>query len=91
VRIVDEALANIQRHADATTVRVSATKAGDQLLLTVIDNGRGFVPEHAHRGHGITGMLERAELLGGRLAIHSALGEGTQVRLFAPMASDDVD
>jgi len=91
LRIVDEALANIQRHADATTIRVSATKAGDQLILTVIDNGLGFAPEHTQPGQGMTGMLERAERLGGRLAIHSALGEGTQVRLLAPVTSDDVD
>ena len=89
VRIVVEALVNVHRHADATNVRVSATRAGDQLILTVVDNGRGFAADHTPAGQGITGMRERAELLGGRLAIHSAVGEGTQVRLFAPLSSAD--
>ena len=91
LRIVDEVLANVHRHADATTVRIAATRAGDELILTVVDNGRGFVAEHTQPGQGIIGMLERAELLGGRLTIQSAIGEGTQVRLFAPLTSDHDD
>lgn len=89
LRVVDEALANIRRHADATNVRVIAAIVGDQLILTIADNGRGFVPERTAPGHGITGMRERAGLLGGRLTIHSAAGEGTQLRLFAPLRADD--
>jgi signal transduction histidine kinase len=91
LRIVDEALSNVRRHADATTVRVAAVRAGDQLILTIADNGRGFDPEHTTPGHGITGIRERTEILGGRLTIHSAHGEGTQLRLFVPLQADDED
>lgn len=89
LRIVDEALANIRRHADATNLRVTAARAGEQLILTITDNGRGFDPARTARGHGITGMHERAEVLGGRLTIHSARGEGTQLRLMVPLQIDD--
>ncbi len=88
MRIVDEALTNVARHADATTVRVAAARVGEQLILTVADNGRGFDAEHTPHGHGVMGMFERADLLGGRLAIHSAPGEGTQIRVFVPLDAD---
>lgn len=89
MRIVDEALANIRRHADATTVRVWAARAASELILTITDNGHGFATERATGGHGLRGMRERAALLGGRLAVTSAPGEGTQVRLIVPLQDGD--
>jgi signal transduction histidine kinase len=83
LRILGEALTNARRHAEARRVRVRVWGANDRLCAEVADDGRGFVsaiaasPAH----NGITGMRERAELLKGRLEIHSAPGFGTRVRL----------
>jgi signal transduction histidine kinase len=57
------------------------------ITITVEDNGHGFVPGTPTEGHGLTGMRERAMVLGGRLDVTSALGDGTSVRLELPTAS----
>ncbi len=88
-RIVQEALSNVEQHADASRVRVGiqATHAG--VFLTVADDGVGFDPEkatdHGSNGHfGVLGMHERAALLRGRVRVDSAPGEGTVVRAHIP-------
>jgi PAS domain S-box-containing protein len=89
LRILGEALTNARRHAEAERVRVRAWGSSDGLGVEVSDDGRGFdtasprLPIH----RGITGMRERAELLNGRLEIHSEPGVGTRVRLEAPLAN----
>ncbi len=87
LRIVDEALHNVQKHADATRIRVRVSVRAETLILSVDDNGRGFNPSGSFSGHGLTGMRERAALLGGRLEIRSAPGDGTSVRLHLPVAT----
>jgi PAS domain S-box-containing protein len=88
LRIVGEALTNARRHAQAERVRVRVWGSSDGLWVEVSDDGRGFDTASPappiHRG--ITGMRERAELLNGRLEIHSEPGVGTRVRLEAPLA-----
>jgi PAS domain S-box-containing protein len=89
LRILGEALTNARRHAEARRVRVRVWGANDRLWAEVSDDGRGFVsaipasPTH----QGIRGMRERAELLNGRLEIHSAPGRGTRVRLDTPLVN----
>jgi PAS domain S-box-containing protein len=89
LRILGEALTNARRHAEAERVRVRAWGSSDGLWVEVSDDGRGFDTASPappiHRG--ITGMRERAELLNGRLEIHSEPGVGTRVRFEAPLAS----
>ncbi len=86
-RVVQEALANVARHAAASVVTIQAAWEDARLQLAVRDDGRGFVvPAALHdlagQGHfGLAGMQERAELIGGTLAVESALGEGTTVRV----------
>ncbi len=84
--VLSEALANVARHAAAgrATVRL-ACEEGD-VVLAVCDDGRGFDPAQAMpAGHyGLLGMHERARLMGGRLTVTSAVGQGTCVRLAAP-------
>jgi signal transduction histidine kinase len=84
VRVVDEALHNVLKHADATRIRVQAVLLADELHVTVEDNGRGFQDVAPADGHGIAGMRERAALLGGALEIRSAPGDGTSIRLVVP-------
>jgi signal transduction histidine kinase len=86
LRITQESLTNVRRHADATVVRVKAAVADGALVITITDNGRGFDPETArHGGLGVLGMEERARLIGGSLHITSAPSEGTTVALRVPL------
>ncbi len=86
-RIIQEALENIRRHANASQVEVKIHEEGDRLVFSVIDNGTGFQPGRlSHRGRslGLVGMRDRAELLQGKLRIRSGAGHGTQVILSIP-------
>jgi signal transduction histidine kinase len=85
-RIVQEALANAARHSGAAVAHVSIGMRDRNLSIMVSDEGRGFDPGVAiDPGIGIAGMYERAELLGGRLSLHSAAGRGTRVVLELPL------
>ncbi len=90
LRILQEALTNVRKHADATVVRVNAEVAERSFQLSIIDNGRGFRPEETSGdGLGVQGMKERARLLGGDLLVFSEPSGGTAVQLTVPI-SDNV-
>jgi signal transduction histidine kinase len=86
-RAVAEMLANVARHAEATTVRLRLHLVDGCLLIEVVDDGVGFDAEAAVRpGHyGIIGLRERARLTGGHFSIESAPGNGTTVQLRLPL------
>jgi signal transduction histidine kinase len=86
-RILQEALANIRRHAGATHVRVQLAQRGGQLSLSVTDNGCGFDPAAAGKpgAFGLAGMRERVDALGGVLDIDSAPARGTTLTLTIPL------
>ena len=89
LRILQEALTNVRKHADATVVRVSAEMTAGKLRITVIDNGRGFRPEETSGyGLGVQGMRERARLLGGDLHVSSEPSGGTAVQLDVPISGN---
>lgn len=79
-RIVQEALANARRHSGAHRVEVTLESDEDEIRALITDDGRGFEPEGARPGVGLTSMGERAVLIGGDLEIRSEPGVGTQVR-----------
>lgn len=83
-RIAQEALTNAVRHAHASEVKVSLLCADGGLLLSVADNGDGL-PVDVTAGGGLTGMRERAMLIGGALDIESIRGEGVEVKLRLPL------
>lgn len=85
-RIVQEALTNVLRYADASRVGVALAADGEMLTLAVSDNGCGFSPGAAS-GLGLVIMRERAQLLGGRFQIETAPGAGTTVRAQLPMTA----
>jgi signal transduction histidine kinase len=83
-RVAQEALENVTKHANATQVSVSLQQADGRLVLQVSDDGVGFSDESATASVqlGITGMKERAELIGAQLEIDSQADQGTSVRLY---------
>jgi signal transduction histidine kinase len=88
VSISREALHNVVKHAAATRVDIALERDAGQLLLLIIDDGRGFDPRTCRPGHfGLQSMRERAAAVGGMLAYTSADGAGTQVRVRIPQAT----
>jgi signal transduction histidine kinase len=87
-RTAQEALQNVAKHAAARSVQVRLYRQAGQAVLEVIDDGTGFDAAGPARpgptGFGLSGMRERAELLGGRLDLVTAPGRGTTVRLLIP-------
>jgi two-component system, NarL family, sensor kinase len=85
-RICQEALTNVARHAGAERATVRLVATPDRVRLAVEDDGSGFdaagVPEDRH---GIVGMRERAEVLGGTLEVRSEPGEGTRIEVTVPL------
>ncbi len=83
-RIAQEALINVERHAEANTVTVSWCCDHQQAALNVVDDGRGMAENNAGRvdSYGIVGMRERANSIGAALEIISRPGEGTTVRCY---------
>jgi PAS domain S-box-containing protein len=85
-RILQEALTNVMRHAEAHTVELKLTLEHGVLCMTVADDGQGFKPsEERPVSFGLVGMRERVLIMGGRLHLDSMLGEGTTLRVYIPL------
>ncbi len=94
-RTAQEALQNVAKHSRAQSVRIRLSAPPGRVMLEVTDDGAGFDPAAVRAarpgrggptGFGLSGMAERAELLGGKLELISAPGRGTTVRLVLPLA-----
>jgi signal transduction histidine kinase len=91
-RCAQEAVENTQRHANAKKVTVNLKSDGDNVVLQISDNGKGFEPQEADKEHlGIRGMRERVEMLGGTLAIESAKKQGTEIKVTLKRNHDQSD
>ncbi len=84
-RVVQEALHNCSRHADASMVRVTVRQEPHLIHLAVQDDGKGFEPRQ--RGLGLLGMEERVTHLGGEFQVESTPGHGTILNVVLPLAS----
>jgi signal transduction histidine kinase len=86
-RIVQEALTNVVRHADARHVSVVVTRKNASVSVVIEDDGKGFEPERAAEGGGVglLGMRERVQLLDGTLSVESSPGAGTTLVLDLPV------
>ncbi|MFE7598813.1 sensor histidine kinase [Streptomyces sp. NPDC057494] len=78
LRCTQESLANVRKHADASTVGVVLTQGPYAIELEITDDGRGFVVEES-RGFGLDGMRKRLDELDGELTVTSSVGDGTRV------------
>jgi PAS domain S-box-containing protein len=90
-RIAQEALANVERHSRATTVRVDLREVHGGCQVTITDDGRGFDPgtDGSKPGHlGLTSMRERAQIAGGWWRIFCPPGGGTVVEFWLPMTTE---
>lgn len=93
-RVVQEALTNVGRHADATRAWVTVLDAGESVLVEVADDGKGLEASRAMPrdeslgpgGFGMTGMQERADLVRGEIEVAERPGGGTVVRMTVPLA-----
>ncbi len=85
-RLFQEALTNIRRHANATLVQVSIKKDGDNIFLSVHDNGKGIVAGESEKpgSFGLISMRERVRSFGGKVAIDGVPGKGTTITVSIP-------
>lgn len=83
-RLVQEALSNVVKHADATRVEVHVARDGDDVRVRIEDDGRGFKRDVPTQGFGLVGMRERAALLGGHVSVASS-SRGTTVAAVCPV------
>jgi signal transduction histidine kinase len=89
-RVVQEALHNCEKHAEASQVRVAVRQVADQIGIEIEDNGRGLelntkgMPGR-NAGLGILGMRERAARVGGEITLESSPGRGTRISLQIPL------
>ncbi len=88
LRCTQESLANVRKHAGATSVDVVLTAHPYGVELEITDDGSGFVVEHS-RGFGLGGMRARLAELGGELTVTSSLGDGTRVLALIPTNAEE--
>jgi two-component system sensor histidine kinase UhpB len=84
-RMVQEQLNNIVKHAKATRVLIRLSIEGQDIVLTVADNGVGFDVSRHRKGVGITNIISRAELFNGKVDIQSSPGEGCTLSVGLPV------
>ncbi len=87
LRIAQEALTNVQRHARATEFHARLSFASDSLQLALADNGQGFDPARKPDGFGLRGMRERVEAMGGSFTVESRPGAGTRIAVVLTLPS----
>jgi signal transduction histidine kinase len=81
-----EALQNVAKYANASSVTISLARSDGQLSFSVADDGVGFDPRSTTQGTGLRGIEDRLDALGGTVRIESAMGTGTRVGGSVPIA-----
>jgi signal transduction histidine kinase len=87
LRIGQEVLTNVLRHARASEFKVQLAFDSREIRLEMRDNGRGFDPGGRHEGFGLQGMRERAEGMGSQISIQSGEGKGTVISIILPLTT----
>ncbi len=89
LRLLQEALNNVLKHAHAQRVRIATRDLGDRIEIRVEDDGQGFDMVSARKGRGLRNQVKRAQRLGGTLHVESAPGQGTRLSLRLPVRKDE--
>ncbi|WP_270179811.1 sensor histidine kinase [Alkalihalobacillus sp. CinArs1] len=91
IRIIQEVLINIQKHAAASTIQMSFSEMKENIVIRIKDDGIGFErsPRDNGESYGLKTIEERAELIKGAVEIISSIGSGTEVVLTVPLVKDD--
>lgn len=84
-RICQEALQNTLKHGNAKQIWINVNISKNNLILSIEDDGEGFLLDTVYRGTGISNMTSRAKLLGGRISIDSKPKKGTSVHIVVPI------
>jgi signal transduction histidine kinase len=84
-RIVQEQLTNILKHAKASQAFIRLSREGDELILLISDNGKGYDTSKIRKGVGIRNIMSRAESFQGRTEIKSNTGKGYELKVGLPM------
>lgn len=90
-RAAQEALTNIQRHAQASRLTLHLEEAGESIRLRVVDDGVGIPAEAESKGFGLRGLQERAQRLGGRLRYGQNPTGGTELALIIPVPGEETN
>jgi signal transduction histidine kinase len=85
VRIIEEQIMNIIKHAAASKVLISFQFRNEKIIVVTKDNGKGFDPKSCHEGIGLSNMYNRVNLLAGNMHFNSRFGEGTTVTMAIPV------
>ena len=88
LRVLQEALTNTRRHSGASSIEVRLRTENQEVLVEIVDDGRGFDPLSVRTGVGLSAMCERIEGLGGKIEVRSRPGEGTKVKVRIHLGSD---
>ena len=91
-RVVQEALTNVSKYANAKNVSVSLLRSGDHWTLRIVDDGVGIDMSKPHNStaHGLVSMRERARALGGEFGVRGQRGRGTVIEVNVPVEKERV-
>lgn len=84
-RIIQEQLTNIEKHADATAIRISLSQGTDFVDLEIADNGKGFDLNRKKEGIGLNNIIRRAEAYGGKFSITTSINKGCRINILFNM------
>jgi two-component system, NarL family, nitrate/nitrite sensor histidine kinase NarX len=87
LRIGQESLTNILKHAQAQHIQLTLQFTSDSIALHIVDDGQGFDPRQPRRGFGITSMQQRTQQSGGAFTLTSQIGQGTAIEVKIPVVS----
>jgi len=86
-RIVQEQVNNVMKHAQAKNlvIRLSLNEAANMINLSIADDGKGFDPDNTNKGLGLSNMMSRTDLFGGKISIVSSPGKGCKISVEIPI------
>lgn len=84
-RICQEQVGNVLKYAEAENLWIKVTRSGNHIVMTIRDDGKGFNPRGKQKGIGLNNMQKRAELLQGKFALDTAIGQGCTITITVPV------